>query len=49
MKVFLSLLARSFEFEVTDAANVRWSTIPLAVPKCGLPLALARRATANHA
>lgn len=44
MKVFLALLARGYEFEVRDAANVKWSTIPLAVPKCGLPLTVTRRA-----
>jgi hypothetical protein len=43
MKVFLALLARGYDFEVADAAGVKWSTIPLAVPKCGLPLTLTPR------
>ncbi|KAI8472759.1 MAG: cytochrome P450 [Monoraphidium minutum] len=50
MKVFLSLLARGYDYSIADAANVKWSTIPLAVPKCGLPLTLtARRAAAAPA
>lgn len=43
MKVFLSLLARAYDFSVADAAGVQWTTIPLAVPKCGLPLTLERQ------
>jgi hypothetical protein len=42
MKVFLSLLARHFTFEVADAANIEWSVVPLAVPKGGLPLTVTR-------
>jgi len=43
MKVFLALLARGYEFEVADAASIEWSSVPLAVPKCGLPLTVTAR------
>ena len=43
MKVFLSLLARRYHFSIADADAIQWTTIPLAVPKCGLPLTLAAR------
>ena len=42
-QVFLALLARDYEFTVDNAAAVEWTTIPLAAPKCGLPLRLRRR------